>query len=168
MEWYYILGIFSYSIFLIQFILSLFGAETDLDIDLDGDADFSIGDLVSFKGLIHFLMGLTGYLMVTGECTTLTVILGCLVGIALVWILYWTYRLIMHFESSPTKKYGEDLIGERVTVWYKCVVGHPLSYFCAVKNGGMFEEITCIANTPAVSGDVRTIIGYKNGIYYIS
>ena len=63
MEWYYILGIISYGIFIVQFILSNLGfGDTDIDIDLDGDIDFDVSDLLSFKGLIHFLMGFSGWL----------------------------------------------------------------------------------------------------------
>ena len=63
MEWYYILGIISYGIFIIQFILSNLGiSDTDLDVDFDGNVDFSVSDLLSFKGLIHFAMGFSGWL----------------------------------------------------------------------------------------------------------
>ena len=61
MSVYFGLALFSTGIFIVQFILSFFIGELDLDtdIDLDGDGvdDFSIGDLISFKGLIHFLIG---------------------------------------------------------------------------------------------------------------
>lgn len=53
---YYLSAAISYGIFLVQFILSWFGGDTDLDVDLDGD----VSDIVSFKGLIHFIMGASG------------------------------------------------------------------------------------------------------------
>ncbi len=53
---YYIIGGVAYGI--LQFIISWVAGE--LDVDFDGDADFDIGDVVSFKGLIHFLMGFGG------------------------------------------------------------------------------------------------------------
>ena len=38
MEWYYILGAISYGIFILQFLISLFGpTDTDLDVDFDGN-----------------------------------------------------------------------------------------------------------------------------------
>ena len=46
-EVYYLLAATSYGI--VQFVLSWFGGDTDLDVD--------VGDIVSFKGFIHFLMG---------------------------------------------------------------------------------------------------------------
>lgn len=90
MEWYYILGIISYGIFILQFCLSFIGGDTemdtDIDIDLDGEADFSFSDLISFKGLIHFLMGLSGWLMITQQVTPLNVVVACVIGFAFVLI----------------------------------------------------------------------------------
>lgn len=72
MEWYYILGAVSYGIFIVQFILSSFGfLETDLDVDFDGNVDFNVSDLLSFKGLIHFAMGFSGWLMLAGKVTAI-------------------------------------------------------------------------------------------------
>ena len=77
MEWYYVLGIISYSIFIVQFILSNLGfGDTDIDIDLDGDADFDVSDLLSFKGLIHFLMGFSGWLMLSGTVNVFTIVIA--------------------------------------------------------------------------------------------
>lgn len=61
-ETYYLLAAISYGIFIVQFILSWFGGDTDLDVDLDGDMDVS--DIVSFKGLVHFVMGASGWLCI--------------------------------------------------------------------------------------------------------
>lgn len=58
---YYIIGGVAYGIFILQFIISWVAGELDVDVDFDGDADFDIGDVVSFKGLIHFLMGFGGW-----------------------------------------------------------------------------------------------------------
>lgn len=56
-ETYYLLAAISYGIFIVQFILSWFGGDTDLDVDLDGELDMDVSDIVSFKGLVHFVMG---------------------------------------------------------------------------------------------------------------
>lgn len=46
---YYVVGGVAYGIFILQFIISWVAGE--LDVDFDGDADFDIGDVVSFKGI---------------------------------------------------------------------------------------------------------------------
>ena len=43
-EVYYLLAAISYGIFLVQFILSWFGGDTDLDVDLDGELDMNVRD----------------------------------------------------------------------------------------------------------------------------
>ena len=56
----YIVALIVYGIFIIRFILSWIGG----DFDLDGDFDLNVSDIVSFKGLTHFLMGASGWLSV--------------------------------------------------------------------------------------------------------
>ena len=165
MEWYYILGIISYSIFIIQFILSNFGfLETELDVDFDGDADFSVNDLLSFKGLIHFAMGFSGWLMLTGKVTALTISCACGAGLIFMVILYFVYKLCMKFNSEPTTKSKTDLIGEVVIVYIPLPNGNCI---CKV-DAPSYTEITCKADTEVQLGDILTIKSYKDGIYYIS
>lgn len=169
MEWYYILGMISYGIFIVQFVLSFVGADSDIDIDLDGDTDFSFNDLVSFKGLIHFLMGLSGWLMITQEVTVLNVILACIVGIGFMVILFYFYKLLFSkLQSIPTRKEGKELIGTPVTIYLTMDSISSEHCICTVCNGGITEEINCKAETPITIGDVRIINDYQNGIYYIS
>lgn len=40
------------------------GGDTDLDVDLDGELDMDVSDIVSFKGLVHFVMGASGWLCI--------------------------------------------------------------------------------------------------------
>lgn len=169
MEWYYTLGIISYGIFIVQFCLSFVGGgDTDLDVDFDGEADFSFSDLISFKGLVHFLMGMTGWLMVTGKVTPLNITVACFIGIAFMFILYYIYRLTMRLESTPTKKSGIELIGTSVTIYLTMESISQKHCICTICNGGITEEINCVAATPVKVGDTRIILDYKNGIYHIS
>lgn len=165
MEWYYILGTVSYSIFIIQFILSNFGFfETDLDVDFDGDADFSVSDLLSFKGLVHFAMGFSGWLMLTGKITAVTIFCAFLVGIIFIVVLYFVYKLCMKFNSEPTVKAKSDLVGKVVMVYIPLPNGNCV---CKV-NAPSYTEITCKADSEVKVGDILTIKSYKDGIYYIS
>ena len=47
----------STGIFLLQFVISVFFGDLDMDVDGDANADFDLGSLFSFKGLVHFLIG---------------------------------------------------------------------------------------------------------------
>ena len=168
MEWYYILGIISYSIFIIQFCLSFTGGDTELDVDLDGATDFSVSDLVSFKGLIHFLMGFSGWLMVTKSTFIVNLIIAFCVGIGFVFILYCVYKLIMQLQYTPTKKTGLELVGTIATIYLTMPQLSDTDCICIIQNGGIPEEINCKAASPVKLGDKRTILDYKNNIYYIS
>lgn len=168
MEWYYILGIVSYGIFLLQFCLSFIGEDTDIDVDFDREADFSFSDLISFKGLIHFLMGFSGWLMITQRATPLNIVIACIMGFALVLILYYVYKLALNLQSTPTRKCGIELIGSTVTIYITMEDISENYCICTICNGGITEEISCVASTPVKVGDKRIILNYKNGIYLIS
>ena len=89
---YYLIAAIAYGIFIIQFILSWFGGDTDLDVDLDGNADFDVGDLVSFKGLIHFLMGAFSYLSLiqtNREITIFDYVFAFIIGVIFIIVLYY-------------------------------------------------------------------------------
>lgn len=165
MAWYYILGIVSYSIFIIQFLLSNIGiGDTEFDVDIDGEPDFDFSDLISFKGLIHFVMGFSGFLMLIEKVNVLTISIACVVGVALMFVLYLVYKLCMKFNSEPTVKAGSDLIGEVVMVYLPLSNG---TCICKV-NAPEYREITCQADTEVSVGDILSIKSYKDGIYYIS
>lgn len=163
MEWYYILGIVSYGIFLLQFCLSFIGG--DIDVDFDREADFSFSDLISFKGLIHFLMGFSGWLMTTQRVTPFNIVVACIIGFALVLILYYVYKLALNLQSIPTRKCGIELIGSTVTIYITMEDISENYCICTICNGGITEEISCVA--PVKVGDKRIILNYKNGIYLI-
>lgn len=165
MEWYYILGVISYGIFIVQFILSNFGwGDTDLDVDFDGEADFSVSDLVSFKGLVHFVMGFSSWLMITGKITAATVSIAVLVGLIFVFILYLVYKLCMKLNSEPTVKQGSDLVGKKVIVYSVLSEGKCM---CFPMNESYYE-IICKCTTPVKPGEIRTIDSFESGVYQIS
>lgn len=165
MEWYYILGMVSYGIFILRCILSFLGiADTELDVDFDGDVDFDVSDLLSFKGALHFVMGFSGWLMIIGKINTFTIIAACAIGVVFMVVLYFVYRLCMRFNSEPTRKEGKDLIGRVVTVYCPLSMG---MCSCAIENPD-YVEIICKANRKVKPGEVLKITSYEDGIYYIS
>lgn len=165
LEWYYILGIISYGIFLIQFILSFIFGDFDIDIDFDNELDFDSNSLLSFKGLIHFLMGFSGWLMLIGKVTLIHIIIGIIFGIIFVILLYYIYKLCMKFNSQRTINEYEKLVGKSVQVLY--IISSDLC-ICSIENGGITQEITCTNSNPVKPGQIWIITEYyKNGIYRI-
>ena len=43
--------------FVIQFLLSILGSDLDTDIDNASDLSMSLSDIISFKGITHFILG---------------------------------------------------------------------------------------------------------------
>lgn len=163
MEWYYILGIISYGIFIVQFLLSNFGGDVDLDVDFDGESDLDVSSLLSFKGLVHFAMGFSGWLMVRKEVTVFTVIVGVIIGVLFMVLLYYIYRLCMQFNSEPTEIEGEGLVGKSV----KVILALDESTYICCPLGMPYREIRCHSNLEMKIGDIRHVSSYENGVYNI-
>lgn len=87
MNWYEITFIVCLSIAFIQTVLMLLGLDLDFDFDVDSD-------LISFKGLLHFLVGAMGTLCIFGSVTLWSVLTATVVGIVLVIMLNWIYKLL--------------------------------------------------------------------------
>lgn len=161
-EWYYILGMIVYGIFILQFLLSFLGiGDYDLDVDFDGNIDFDVSTVISFKGLIHFLMGFSSWLMLVGDVSPINIFLAVFTGILFVVILYFVYRLCMKLNYEPEDPKGKALIGISVIV---CIKGD--NYVICRTPGGI--EYKCKCDRDLNISDVVTIKDYKNGIYYVS
>ena len=94
---YYAVALTVYSIFIIRFILSWVGADFDIDADVD------ISDVVSFKGLTHFLMGFSGWLSVKSYTTHNVMwydyLIALILGVIFVILLYFVYKLLISLET---------------------------------------------------------------------
>lgn len=85
MTWYEITFIVCLAIAFGQTTLMLLGLDFDFDLD-DGS------DLISFKGLLHFLVGSMGTLCLFNKITLLSVLTAVVVGMILVVVLNWIYK----------------------------------------------------------------------------
>lgn len=170
-EVYYLLAAISYGIFLVQFILSWFGGNTDLDVDLDGELDMNVSDIVSFKGLIHFIMGASGWLCVkqsvshSVEWYDYLIALVC--GILFVVILYYLYKLCLKLQHQVIPEEGEALIGRVGIITVPC----ESHFFITIEVNGCSEEIVAYPEVPKMSYKVGTrviISKFENGKYYFN
>ena len=100
---------FVYALFIIRTLLSWIGGDFDIDSDLD------LGDIISFKGLTHFLMGSSGWLSARLFIAHTTMwydyLIAVCVGIIFAVMLFQVYVLLSKLESKPTVMSGNDLIG---------------------------------------------------------
>ena len=107
-QYYYLITAVLYGIFVVRFILSWAGGDFDLDADLD------LGDVVSFKGITHFLMGVFSWLSLksySAHCIMwYDYLIAFVIGLIFVGILFYIYKLMFKLESKPTVLSGKDLV----------------------------------------------------------
>ena len=165
---YYAVALTVYSIFIIRFILSWVGADFDIDADVD------IGDVVSFKGLTHFLMGFSGWLSVKSFTTHNVVwydyLIAFVLGVIFVIILYYVYKFLMKLENKPQVLSGKDLIGSTAKVYLvlSTIDADTLfKYIITVDNGIGTVEIPAKSRESYKTGDSVVIKDYVNAYYII-
>ena len=162
---YYIIAGIAYSIFIMQFILSQFFG----DFDVDTEADFSVSDIVSFKGLIHFCIGCFSYLSYqqysNQYVNTIDWVIAIGAGVICVVVLYFVYKLFIRFNHIPTTEEGKALVGKHGKVIYVTETGASVKVFVNGEN----KTIKCenLTKNTLVSGQDVTIIKYQNNQFYI-
>ena len=163
---YYAIALIVYSIFIIRFILSWIGADFDVDADID------IGDVVSLKGLTHFLMGFSGWLSVKSYITHNVMwydyLIALILGVIFVILLYFVYKLLISLETKPQILSGKQLIGKTGKIY---VILEPedsiKKYIITVGNGLGTQEYPAKSNNSYKLGDEVVISDYVNAYYII-
>ena len=112
MAWYYILFFSVFAFFLLKTIISWMFGDTDIDFDADGDIDFDVSSMLSFKGILHFLLGFSTYLAATArfdrtydaigdyQFTFIHYVIGSVIGILFMIGLWYLYKLMMKLNHS--------------------------------------------------------------------
>ena len=165
---YYIVAVIVYDIFIVRFILSWIGGDFDIDADLD------LSDVVSFKGLTHFLMGFSGWLSVksftTHNIMWYDYLIAFILGVIFVIILYYVYKFLMKLENKPQILSGKDFIGStaRVYLVMPTIDADTLfKYIITVDNGIGTIEIPAKSRESYKTGDSVVIKDYVNAYYII-
>lgn len=163
---YYAVALTVYSIFIIRFILSWVGADFDVEADVD------VSDVVSFKGLTHFLMGFSGWLSVKSYITHNVMwydyLIALILGVIFVILLYFVYKLLISLETKPQILSGKQLIGKTGKIY---VILEPedsiKKYIITVGNGLGTQEYPAKSNNSYKLGDEVVISDYVNAYYII-
>lgn len=164
---YYSLAIVAYGIFLLQFIMAMFGVgDTDVDMDIDGDGigDLSWGDIFSLKGFIHFLMGFAGWMSIrslTSNIQWFDYPIAILLGIIFILILMFVGKLLLKLKHEPTGE--DDFVGNTGIITIK---GEDNTYYVTLPDFGGFE-IKVHSEKHHNLGDKVCIMKTKDNKYYI-
>ena len=165
---YYTAAAVIYGIFIIRFILSWVGGDFDVETDVD------VSDVVSFKGLTHFLMGFSGWLSVKSFTTHNVMwydyLIAFVLGVIFVIILYYVYKFLMKLENKPQVLSGKDFIGSTAKVYLvlSTIDADTLfKYIITVDNGIGTVEIPAKSRESYKTGDSVVIKDYVNAYYII-
>lgn len=108
-NWYVMTFVIALVVFAVKCLISQFAGDADIDFDLDGDVDFDFSSILSFKGLLHFIIGFCGYLslerykagsefVLNGQAYMMAIF----IGVILAFFLMWVYHLCLKLQSIPT------------------------------------------------------------------
>ena len=120
MAWYVIVLIVSSALFVITSIGSLIFGGMDMDVDADLDIDgsgFLLGDLISFKGLIHFTIGFSLSLTLMKSFTLTSATIGVITGIIFVLVLFYLYKFLFE-KLQQNIKYTTEINNMEAEVYY--------------------------------------------------
>lgn len=81
--------------FVIQFLLSILGSDLDTDIDIDNASDLSmsLSDIISFKGITHFILGYSWTTYFSGSH-----LVGIVIGSFFFIVLFYVYKLLLKLK----------------------------------------------------------------------
>lgn len=107
--------------FVIQFLLSILGSDLDTDIDIDSASDLSmsLSDIISFKGITHFILGYSWTTYFSGSH-----LIGVVIGSFFFIVLFYVYKLLLKLKQEMVYECPEDLNGREVEMVFRSGKNH--------------------------------------------
>jgi len=166
MEWYVIVLIVSAGLFVITTIGSLFFGGMDMDMDTDLDVDgsgFLLSDVISFKGLIHFIIGFSLTLTLMKEFSLLSATVGTVTGVVFVLVLYYLYKLFFD-KLQQNIKYTTDINDMEAEVYFwdnKKKIGEV---FITLEGRPVTITLTCTEDVSFEKGQKIRVTGTRRSV----
>lgn len=157
-----IIALVTTGIFAVQFALSVFFGNVDVDTDVDAD----LSSVVSFKGLTHFGIGFGWYMYLQGNTEIQTYLIGMLVGLIFVFAVWFLYKKAYQLQQINHAEKTEQLVGRECTIYFKHGEG---KYTVQMSRDGAMREVDVISESKKVyqTGDRTIISSYNDGTLYI-
>lgn len=155
-----IIALVTTGIFLIQFVLSIFFGDIDVDVDAD------ISSVVSFKGLTHFGIGFGWYMYLAGNTEMQNYIIGILVGLFFVFAVWFLYKKAYQLQQVNHSEQTDQLVGRECVIYFK---QSDSKYTVQTTRDGAMREVDVISESGKTyqTGDRTIITSYKDGTLFI-
>lgn len=157
MTWYLILLLISSCILIGQTILSFIGGEIEVDVDLGSS------DMLSFKGIVHFIFGFSLTLTIMGGVSFLSTFVAILVGLLFTIILFYLYKYIYtYLRQEIIYQYEIKDVSAQVYYWdSKLNKGEVV-----IKLEGrlVYIDAVSIKNVDYQPGDIVMVEGTRNQV----
>lgn len=144
--------------FVIQFLLSILGSDLDTDIDIDSASDLSmsLSDIISFKGITHFILGYSWTTYFSGSH-----LVGVVIGSFFFIVLFYVYKLLLKLKQEMVYECPEDLNGREVEIVFRSGKNH---YMVNISKNGRQEQmrVRCLSGKTYKNGD-KVNIKYEEG-----
>ena len=163
MDWYVIVLIVSAGLFLITSIGSLFFGGIDLDVDVDVGSGLTLGDMISFKGLIHFAIGFSLSLTLMGGFSLVSAIVGVVTGIVFVLVLYYLYKTLFE-KLQQNIKYTNEISDMEAEVYFwdnKTKIGEV---FVTLEGRPVTVTLKCSEDVSFVKGQKIKVSGTRKSV----
>lgn len=162
-----LVAIVASGIFVVQFVMTMFVGDVDIDLDGDTNMDTDMGSIVSFKGLVHFGIGFGWSMVLAGTQSAAAYALSCLVGLVFMVVLWQVYRLAHKLQKPTVQEPRENLVGRHARIYNNRGGGR---YVVQVSINGALRETTVESASgkedwPA--GKDVGILALKDGVLYI-
>ena len=156
---------------LVQLFLSLIFGEFDIDFDGDGFGDFDMSSIVSPKGMLHFLLGFSWYLVlvqpIRENCWLwYDWIIAPIIGFAIFVLMALFYYYISKMACEKHIESGNELIGRTGKIYLKY---GQWNYDISIIISGTERNLSVVSKEKihyAIGATVE-IIEYKEGTYFI-
>ena len=157
-----IIALVTTSIFVIQFVFSIFFGDIDADVDVDVD----ISSVISFKGLTHFGIGFGWYMYLIGNTDILSYGIAILIGLFFVYAVWFLYKKAYQLQQVNKTEKTEQLVGRECTIYFGQGNG---KYTVQVSRDGAMREVDVVSETNKAyrTGDRTVITTHKEGTLYI-
>lgn len=115
-ETMYLVAIVSSIFVVMQFIASFIFSDFESDVDLDCDTSLSASDLLSFKGILHFVVGFTWTITLLDSQPVERIGLALIIGIIFTASLGYVAKFIKKLASEPVPFIISEVENKNATV----------------------------------------------------